>query len=105
MARQPSPVQGVLPLLDPLLGCPAPTRIGAGPEPIKPGFPILAVFRLKGQPKRDGSIIVRSCKATQSPVYPFLFSRIERATVMTALELRNVAVKVLAAERGIEPRR
>ena len=37
---------------------------------IKPGFPILAVFRLKGQPKRDGSIIVRSCKASQSPVYP-----------------------------------
>ena len=36
------------------------------------GFPILAVFRLKGQPKRDGSIIVRSCKATQSPVYPIL---------------------------------
>ena len=36
----------------------------------KPGFPILGVFRLKGQPNRDGSIIVRSCKATQSPVYP-----------------------------------
>ena len=36
----------------------------------KPGFPILGVFRLKGQPKRDGSIIVRSCKASQSPVYP-----------------------------------
>ena len=36
----------------------------------KPVFPILGVFRLKGQPKRDGSIIVRSCKASQSPVYP-----------------------------------
>ena len=36
----------------------------------KPGFPILGVFRLKGQPKRDGSIIVRSCKASQSPVNP-----------------------------------
>ena len=36
----------------------------------KPGFPILGVFRLKGQPKRDGSIKVRSCKASQSPVYP-----------------------------------
>ena len=35
-----------------------------------PGFPILGVFRLKGQPKRDGSIIVRSCKASQSPVNP-----------------------------------
>ena len=35
-----------------------------------PVFPILGVFRLKGQPRRDGSIIVRSCKATQSPVYP-----------------------------------
>ena len=35
MARQPSPVQGVLALLDPLLGCPSPARIGAGPEPIK----------------------------------------------------------------------
>ena len=39
-------------------------------EESKPGFPILGVFRLNGQPKRDGSIIVRSCKATQSPVYP-----------------------------------
>ena len=36
----------------------------------QPGFPILVVFRLKGQSKRDGSIIVRSCKASQSPVYP-----------------------------------
>ena len=36
----------------------------------KPTFPILGVFRLKGQPKRDGSIIVRSCKASQSPAYP-----------------------------------
>ena len=37
---------------------------------ILPGFPILGVFRLKGQSKRDGSIIVRSCKASLSPVYP-----------------------------------
>ena len=36
---------------------------------IEPGFPILAVFRFKGQPKRDGSIIVRYCKASQWPVY------------------------------------
>ena len=35
-----------------------------------PGFPILGVFWLIGQPKRDGSIIVRSYKASQSPVYP-----------------------------------
>ena len=35
-----------------------------------PGFPILGVFRLTGQPKRDGSIIVRYCKARQTPVYP-----------------------------------
>ena len=28
----------------------------------------MGVFRLRGQPKRDDSIIVRSCKATQSPV-------------------------------------
>ena len=28
----------------------------------------LGVFRLKGQPKRDGGIIVRSCKASQSPI-------------------------------------
>ena len=34
-------------------------------ERLKPGFPILGVFRLNGQPRRDGSIIVRSCKATQ----------------------------------------
>ena len=40
---------------------------GAGTNP---GFPILGVFRLKGQPKRDGSTIVRSCKASQSPVNP-----------------------------------
>ena len=37
---------------------------------LNPGFPILGVFRLKGQSKRDGSIIVRSCKASLSPVYP-----------------------------------
>ena len=30
----------------------------------------MGVFRLKGQSKRDGSIIVRSRKASQSPVYP-----------------------------------
>ena len=40
------------------------------PKTISPGFPILGVFRLKGQSKRDGSIIVRSCKASLSPVYP-----------------------------------
>ena len=39
-------------------------------KPDYPGFPILGVFRLKGQPKRVGSTIVRSCKATQSPVSP-----------------------------------
>ena len=43
---------------------------GNTPTRSNPGFPILGVFRLKGQPKRDGSIIVRSCKATQSPVNP-----------------------------------
>ena len=31
---------------------------------------MLFILPLKGQPKRDGSIIVRSCKASQSPVYP-----------------------------------
>ena len=36
----------------------------------KPGFPILGVFRLKGQPNRDNGMIFRSCKASQSPVYP-----------------------------------
>ena len=39
-------------------------------ETLKRIFPILGVFRLRGQPKRDGSIIVRSCKSSQSPVYP-----------------------------------
>ena len=43
---------------------------GSWVTPSGPGYPILAVLRLKGQPKRDGSIIVRSCKASQSPVYP-----------------------------------
>ena len=37
---------------------------------IKQGFPILGVFRLKGQPKRDDGMIFGSCKASQSPVYP-----------------------------------
>ena len=37
---------------------------------IIPVFPIWAVSKLNGQPNRDGSIIVRSCKASQSPVYP-----------------------------------
>ena len=39
-------------------------------EDIYPGFPILGVFRLKGQSKRDSGSIVRSCKASQSPIYP-----------------------------------
>ena len=48
-----------------------PTKIeDISPKPPYPGFPILGVFRLKGQSKRDGSIIVRSCKASLSPVYP-----------------------------------
>ena len=38
--------------------------------PSTPGFPIWAVSKLKGQSKRDGGIIVRSCKASQTPVYP-----------------------------------
>ena len=37
---------------------------------IKLGFPILAVFRLKRQPKRDDGMIFGSCRASQSPVYP-----------------------------------
>ena len=42
-----------------------------GVFPSSPGCtPILGVFWLIGQPKRDGSIIVRSYKASQSPVYP-----------------------------------
>ena len=43
--------------------------ISAFHERFEPGFPILAVFRLNGQSKRDGIIIVRSCKAIQPPVY------------------------------------
>ena len=30
----------------------------------------MGVFRLIGQPKRDSGMIFRSCKASQSPVYP-----------------------------------
>ena len=37
---------------------------------LQPGFPILGVFRLNGQSKRDDGMIFRSCKASQSPVYP-----------------------------------
>ena len=36
----------------------------------QPVFPILGVFRLNGQPKRDDGMIFGSCKARQSPVYP-----------------------------------
>ena len=43
-------------------------KAGRGRRPYEPGFPILGVFRLKGQSKRDGSIIVRSCKASLSPL-------------------------------------
>ena len=46
------------------------SRMQCNVEDVQPGFPILGVFRLKGQSKRDGSIIVRSCKASLSPVYP-----------------------------------
>ena len=41
-----------------------------GYQTVDPGESTMGVFRLNGQPKRDGSIIVRSCKASQSPVYP-----------------------------------
>ena len=44
--------------------------INAVSFPCRPGFPILGVFRLKGQPNRDGGMIFRSCKASQTPVYP-----------------------------------
>ena len=37
---------------------------------IEPVFPISGVFWLKGQPKRDSGIRFKSCKASQSPVYP-----------------------------------
>ena len=47
-----------------------PSKLRARAASNNPGFPILGVFRLNGQPKRDGSIIVRSCKASQSPVNP-----------------------------------
>ena len=33
-------------------------------------FPILGVFRLNGQSKRDDGMIFGYCKASQSPVYP-----------------------------------
>ena len=39
-------------------------------DEIYPGFPILGVLRLRGQPERDDGIILRSCKVSQSPVYP-----------------------------------
>ena len=38
--------------------------------PFSPVFPILGVFRLNGQSKRDDGMIFGSCKARQSPVYP-----------------------------------
>ena len=50
-----------------------PSRLGIeteDPPGIRPGFPILGVFRLKGQPKRDDGMIFGSCKASQTPVYP-----------------------------------
>ena len=56
-------------IIAPRLGAAILPTFGSGVG-IKPGFPIFGVFRLNGQSKRDGSIIVRSCKASQSPVYP-----------------------------------
>ena len=58
------------------IGTPAPGQDGttnAAPvftEGTRPVFPILGVFRLNGQPKRDDGMIFGSCKARQSPVYP-----------------------------------
>ena len=43
---------------------------GLSQQDMKPVFPILGVFRLNGQPKRDDGMIFGSCKARQSPVYP-----------------------------------
>ena len=45
---------------------------------MRPVFPILGVFRLTGQPQRAGGIIVRSCKASQSPVYPTIGGGVKR---------------------------
>ncbi len=42
--------------------------------PFTPGFPILGVFRLNGQPKRDDGMILGSCKAIQGR-YPAHQSR------------------------------
>ena len=39
-------------------------------DDLSAGLSILGVSKLKGQSKRDGGIIVRSCKARQTPVYP-----------------------------------
>ena len=40
------------------------------PGSVYTGIPHIGVFRLKGQSKRDSGSIVRSCKASQTPVYP-----------------------------------
>ena len=70
--RRPGPASAASRSLQKIVG--AASRTGRehlqGSSPLPPGFPILGVFRLKGQSKRDGSIIVRSCKASLSPVYP-----------------------------------
>ena len=46
-------------------------------------FPILGVFRLKGQSKRDSGIIVRSCKARKSSVS---IARVYRPVVARVIE-------------------
>ena len=61
---------------------------------IDPGFPILGVFRLKGQPKRDGSGIVRSWKAIQSrkptPLQPARWKAVQKAK-RKGLSIRGIA--------------
>ena len=63
----------------------------------RPVFPILGVFRLKGQPKRDGSIIVRSCGACQLPVYPL------NASSRTGLVSTKTPRIRLVVSGGLEP--
>ena len=52
----------------------------------KPVISTLAVFRLKGQPKRQSKIIVGSCKASQSPVYPIgdAFAVVDHPTCLSS---------------------
>ena len=62
-----------------------------------PRFPILGVFRLNGQPKRDDGMIFGSCKASQSPVYPIKWSTRVASIAALSTSAAFASSKVMSA--------